>query len=180
MAALKDAALNTFLQQEKNKTLPSAWYPTWDVRRWQSDKINAGGVENWTVIFRFVFPDWGIWFQTCCAILKSSDNNICCSRGKSGIQPAGAQMLVVMRLAVGDDPQHPCCHDQGGQGVQCWGSVDLQRHEQCYCFSLASRNIIKHHSSMFGHVYKYVRGKVLNLLLKVFNDLLLTPVTLPL
>lgn len=26
---------------------------------------------------------------------------------------------------------------------------------------------------MFGHVYKYVRGKVLNLLLKVFNDLLL-------
>lgn len=56
---------------------------------------------------------------------------------------------------------------------ECWGSVDLQQHEQCYCFSLASRNIIKHHSSMFGHVYKYVRGKVLNLLLKVFNDLLL-------
>lgn len=129
-----------FLQQEKNKTLPSAWYPTWDVRRWQLDKINAGGVENWTVIFRFVFPDWGIWFQTCCAILKSSDNNICCSRGKSGIQPAGAQMLVVMRLAVGDDPQHPCCRDQRGQGV-----LGVGRLAAAWAVLLFSVGLSEHH-----------------------------------
>lgn len=95
--------------------------------------------------------EWRIWLQACCAILKGLNNNICCLRGKSGPQPAGRQMLLVMmKLAFGRLTIFWWSRTTG-----CWGSAELC--DQCClpfpCRILASENIIRsQQKTLCGHL----------------------------
>lgn len=95
--------------------------------------------------------EWWIWLQACCAILKGLNNNICCLRGKSGPQPAGRQMLLVMmKLAFGRLTIFWSSRTAG-----CWGSAELC--DQCClpfpCRIFASENVIRsRQKTLCGHL----------------------------
>lgn len=94
-------------------------------------------------------PEWRIRFQACCAIPKGLDN-ICCLKGRSGPQPAGSQMLLVMmKLAVGRVTIFWWSRTTG-----CWGSVELRRCEQRCLLSCCK--LLTSHSSLEVRIRHYV------------------------